>query len=207
MKTNFYIDGFNLYFGMLKESAYKWLDIDCLAKKLAPKDTIGRVRYFTARISARPSDVSAPQRQQAYLRALQTLASVSVHYGHFLSRPVNMPLESPPARGPKTARVIRTEEKGSDVNLATHLLTDAFDGDFETAVIISNDSDLCEPIRVVRQKFGLIVGVVNPQQQTSHALRRVATYYRSLRRGVVASCQLPPKVTDNRGTVTKPTGW
>ena len=64
-----------------------------------------------------------------------------------------MPLHPPPATGPKTVQVMKSEEKGSDVNLATYLLVDAFDDDYEMAVVVTNDSDLAEPIRLVRQKF------------------------------------------------------
>lgn len=207
MRTNVYIDGFNLYFGALRGTPHRWLDIAELSRNLLPNDTINRVRYFTARISARPTDVGAPLRQQAYLRALATLANVSIHYGHFLSHDVNMPLSNPPAVGPQTARVIKTEEKGSDVNLATYLLTDAFDADFEKALVISNDSDLREPISVVRQRFGLVVGIVNPQRNPSNALRAVADFYRPLRAGVLARSQLPKTLVDARGAISRPQGW
>jgi hypothetical protein len=61
-----------------------------------------------------------------------------------------MPLASPVPGGPTTVRVLKTEENGSDVNLATYLLSDAYEQVFEKAVVISNDSDLCTPIALVR---------------------------------------------------------
>ena len=64
--------------------------------------------------------------------------------------------------GTGMAQVDRTEEKGSDVNLASYLLFDAFDQDFETALVISNDSDLVFPVGEVRQRFGVTVGVACP---------------------------------------------
>ena len=171
MKTNVYIDGFNLFYGALKDSPHRWLNIASLAQKLAPKGQIVRVRYFTARISSRPGHPHAPLRQQSYLRALATLPGVSLHFGHFLITQPFMPLANPPATGPKTVKVIKTEEKGSDVNLATYLLVDAFTGDFDQAIVVSNDSDLCEPIRIVRDDFGLPVHVVNPHKTPSQALK------------------------------------
>ena len=81
----------------------------------------GRIRYFTAIVSARPNDPSAPDRQRAYLRALETMPHVSVHLGHFLTTHVRMALVAPRPRGPRIVEVIKTEEKGSDVNLATCL--------------------------------------------------------------------------------------
>jgi uncharacterized LabA/DUF88 family protein len=207
MKTNVYIDAFNLYYGCIRGTPFRWLDLRLLSEQLLPRHQIHLVRYFTARVQARPGDIQAPQRQQTYIRALQTIPNLTIHYGHFLSRPARMPLAKPPLIGPKTAEVLKTEEKGSDVNVATYLLLDAYDRNCEMALIISNDSDLMEPIRVVRGRFGLPVGIVNPQQNTSHALREVATFYRRLRRGVLQASQLPVQLTDANGVIKKPAAW
>ena len=89
-----------------------------------------------------------------------------------------MPLHPPPATGPKTVQVMKSEEKGSDVNLATYLLVDAFDDEYETAVVVTNDSDLAEPIRLVRQKFKkkvLVLHPCRPGRKPSFELRKVAT--------------------------------
>ena len=128
---------------------------------------INRIRYFTARVQARPGDPQKPQRQDMFIRALQTISNLTVHYGHFLTHTLRMPLASPPPGGPNTVEVIKTEEKGSDVNLATYLLVDGFDKDYELAIVISDDSDLIEPIKVVKDKLGLQVGVLNPQPRTT----------------------------------------
>ena len=73
MVTNVYIDGFNLYYGSLKGTPYKWLDLAELSSVLLPQDTISRIRYFTAQVNARPHDPQQPVRQQTYLRALPTI--------------------------------------------------------------------------------------------------------------------------------------
>jgi hypothetical protein len=67
--TNVYVDGFNLYYGCLRGTPHKWLDLDALCRRLFPRDRINRIRYFTAIVSARPGDPQQPRRQQAYLRA------------------------------------------------------------------------------------------------------------------------------------------
>jgi len=72
-------------------------------------------------------------------------------------------------------------EKGSDVNLATHLLHDAHRGRFEVAVIVSNDSDLLEPIKIVREGLGKKVGVLNPHKRPSRALLPISTSSRRSR--------------------------
>jgi uncharacterized LabA/DUF88 family protein len=211
MKTNIYVDGFNLYYGALKDSPYRWLDIVALCQRLLPQDQVHRVRYFTANIAARPGDpptaAQKRQRQQIYLRALQTLPEVSIHTGHYLSKVKRRPLAQPPAVGPRTVEILDTEEKGSDVNLATYLLVDAFDKDCDAAVVLSNDSDLTFPIDVVRKKFGYPVGVLNPHQNVSQALKRVASFYRQIHTNDLKAAQLLPTLTDAHGSITKPMSW
>ncbi len=68
-----YVDGFNLYYSALKKTPYKWLNLLDLVNKLLPKNRVDMIKYFTARISARPEDPDQPTRQQTYFRALQTL--------------------------------------------------------------------------------------------------------------------------------------
>ena len=81
-----------------------------------------------------------------------------------------------------------TEEKGSDVNLATYLIHDALTGACETSIVMSNDSDLTLPIDLLGQQ-GHPVGVVNPHPpaKASSDLRRVAAFYKQLRQGTLAA--------------------
>jgi len=73
MRTFVYIDGFNLYYGALKDSPHKWLDVKALFKHiLRPQNEILAIKYYIARVSARPDNPEAPTRQDVYLRALET---------------------------------------------------------------------------------------------------------------------------------------
>ncbi|MBC6956785.1 MAG: NYN domain-containing protein [Chloroflexi bacterium] len=209
MKANIYIDGFNLYYGCLKDSPFKWLDVSKLAQALLPTDTIHQIKYFTAKVSARPNDPDQPMRQQTYLRALNTIPNLTTILGRFQTRKVYMPLVNPVEQQNK-AYVVRTDEKGSDVNLALHLLHDGHRGDYELAIIISNDADLVEAIRLVRQDLRLPVGVLNPQIKASRPsaeLRRAATFVKSITKQHLRASQFPPTLTDASGTITKPTHW
>jgi uncharacterized LabA/DUF88 family protein len=207
VKTYIYVDGFNLYFGSVKDTPYKWLDINKLCKLLLPNHNISRIKYFTARISGRHSDPYQPTRQQTYLRALSTLTNLEIIYGHFLSNESYMPLAGRPPGAPKYVKVIKTEEKGSDVNLATHLLRDGFYNQYETAVLITNDSDLLEPVRIVRQELNCIVGILNPQKRASRVLTRQASFLKNIRKGVLKASQFPPRMTDVHGIIQKPANW
>jgi len=111
MATNVYVDAFNLYYGCLKGTPYRWLDLGTLSTRLLPKDPINRIRYFTATVSARPDNPDAPQRQQVYLRALETVPGLSIHYGHYLSHLTRMPLARPRRGGARTVEVVKTERR------------------------------------------------------------------------------------------------
>jgi len=177
-----------------------------MCELLFPHDEIACIRYFTALVKPRPEDPQQGQRQQTFLRALRTLPNVSIHYGTFLSNPVRMPLARP-RRGARTAQVIKTEEKGSDVNLASLLLADGFRRRHEVAVVISNDSDLVLPIQIVRDELQLPVGVVNPRGNPSRQLLAVSTFFKRIRPGLLERSQLPETLQDDRGTISKPKAW
>ena len=211
MRVNFYVDGFNIYYGCLKGTPYRWLDLEALCKRyIRSGDQLNRIRYFTARVTPRPNDPQAPQRQQIYLRALQTIPCLSVHLGRFQESDVRMRLSTPPTVGAKTALVVKTEEKGSDVNLATFLLLDAFTKDAEVAVIVSNDSDLVEPIRVTKEDLGIRVGILNPHRPRFRSLdlqRIPPTFFKQIRAGALSASQFPETMQDSRGTLTRPASW
>ena len=209
MRTRVYVDGYNLYYACLRRSPHKWLNILHLVQSQLPKNQIDKVRYFTARVSARPNDPGQPQRQETYFRALATVPEVEIHFSHFLTHEVTMPDAVSWQQGLyKPVRVIKTEEKGSDVNLATWLLIDAADGLFDVAVVISNDSDLKEPIRLVRERFGKrIVLLSSRQTRISGALKPLADFIKQFGPGALAAAQFPEKLNDAVGTITKPKGW
>ncbi len=219
MKTNVYVDGFNLYYGVLKDSPYKWLDIEKLCSQAFPNNTINRIRYFTARVRSRPSDPSQAVRQDTYLKAIACTPSLTIHEGKYLEHPVRMPLSHPPATGSRFVEVIKSEEKGSDVNLASYLLLDAFDNDYEAAIVVSNDSDLATPIKLVRTRFHLKVVAYLPVKTDSDGratqdarpsvdLKKAASIDKVVLTKFLASSQLSPIITDVYGTqIHKPTSW
>ncbi len=145
--------------------------LQALCRVMIPRNTVTCIKYFTARVQPRPTDPSQPMRQLMYIRALQTIPNLQIIYGHYLSHVVWMPLAKPQNNQKPFAQVIKTEEKGSDVNLATHLLTDAF----ECAVVITGDSDLRAPVQAVIKRFKKKVGVLNPQKKACKTLQITAT--------------------------------
>ena len=210
-RANVYIDGFNLYFGALQGTPYKWLNPMLLAQGLLRDTEIGRIRYFTARVGNRAARPGSPIRQDAYLRALGTLPEVEIEYGLFRERPAYLPL----ADGSGMARILRTEEKGSDVNLATHLLLDAFTRDCDVALVVSNDSDLILPLKRARE-LGLVIGVAAPVfnsgRHPQRALVAEADFTAHIARNrtkLLRESQFPRLILDDSGTeiVRKPPEW
>ncbi|NKS36393.1 NYN domain-containing protein [Rhodococcus hoagii] len=207
MTTNVYIDGFNLYYGALKNNpAGRWLDLEQMCAALLPAHTVKRIRYFTAKVKPQANNPDVDKRQDVYLRALRTLPTVTTHLGRYQETVTRMPSTNPP---PATVEVIKREEKGSDVNLATYLLADAFRGDADTFVVITNDSDLKEPMRMVRAELHKKVGLINPHKRQSKALMGCKpTFVKQVRKSLILSSQFPETVTLSDGSqVTRPKGW
>lgn len=209
MITNVYVDGFNLYYRALKDTPYRWLDLRKLSETLFPQDFIHRVCYFTARLDARPNNPAQPQRQQAYLRALETLPGLEIYYGVFRSRIRRRPLADPIQGLPTHVLVRDSEEKGSDVNLATRLLVDGFNGRYEQAVVVSNDADFAGAMRYVQDGLGLRVALVNPDPKnpSPRDSANAVTYVKRLWNSQLRQSQFSDTLRDEVGTITKPAGW
>ncbi len=213
MKTYVYIDGFNLYYGCIRWSAFKWLDLSALCVRMLPSHFIARIKYFTAPVKPRPDDPDQRNRQMAYFRALKTITNLTIIQGRFLENEKSLPiadcckLVTPGVYPRKLIRVIRSEEKGSDVNLASHLLMDGFNKVYQAAVVVSNDSDLAEPIRMVRHELGLPVGILNPHEYHSIVLKPLATFLKRIRKSDLGACQFPTTLRDRRGEFQKPAAW
>jgi uncharacterized LabA/DUF88 family protein len=204
-----YIDGFNLYYGSLRPNpALKWMNPKRLVALIFPDINIRSLKYFTANVIDRPSDPTQSLRQQTYFRALRTLPDFEIIRGHYLSHAVKMPLETP-VNGERYATVIKTEEKGSDVNLASLMLVDCFKDKFDVAVLISNDSDLTLPLKMVREVFAKQVYVVNPQigKKRSIQLGRNCDRHRDVRKGHLIGSQFENPMIDSIGEFHKPTSW
>lgn len=204
MKLNVYIDAFNLYYGSLKGTPYKWLDLNKMSQLLFPESEINKIKYFTARVIARPHDPNQPTRQKFYLRALETLPNLEIIEGQFLVSYPRMSLANNPSQ---RVKVVKTEEKGSDVNMAVHLLNDGYKKDFDSAVLITNDSDLVEAIKLVQNELNLKVGIANSKRKPSYELSKQASFVKRIRTGLLRASQFPTTLSDKKGAFHKPLSW
>ena len=205
-RTSIYVDGFNLYYRALKKTPYKWLDLKSLFEKLlSSENEIQSINYFTAIVSGK-KDPQQPIRQKVYINALEKhTPEVKVHYGQFLSHPARAPLVKPMGKN-RFANIIKTEEKGSDVNLAVHFLNDAWLDKYDCAILVSNDSDIAESIKLVKEHHKKLIGLLLPENcSPSKELIKHAHFIKTIRKGALASSQLPNPIP--KTTIHKPENW
>jgi len=93
------------------------------------------------------------------------------------------------------------------VNLATHLVADAYENSFDVAALITNDSDLLEPVRLVRNRLKKAVGILNPQTHPSFVLSKAATFFKQIRPAALRGSQFPDQLADAVGSFRKPPSW
>lgn len=206
MRTYIYIDGFNFYYLTVKGTPYKWLDFKLLFQKLLQSyHDIDAIKYFTARVTG-IQDPQQPIRQQTYLNALTTyIPEVSIHYGSFLTTNKWMPLTTPTSSS-RFANVIKTEEKGSDVNIAVHLVNDAWKNEYDCAIIVSNDSDLKEALRIIKEELNKKIGIIIPgKANPSRDLLQYADFIKHLRPTILKNSQLPDPIPNTN--IHKPLEW
>ena len=215
MRTHIYVDGFNLYYGCLKRTKFKWLDLVELFSVILPTEyDIQKVNYFTAKVLPRNGNPGVCHRQNAYLRALkaQHPDKISIHYGYFSKHHDKLPLAAPPH---EMVEVIKIEEKRSDVSLSTHLLNDAWLDRYDCAVLVSNDNDITEALNLIRQYHPKKqLWLIKPKEnQYSGGLQRLIKrqkngekLIRAIHASALKKSQLPDIVSSEK-PISKPVSW
>ena len=203
-RVSVYIDGFNLYYGLRSKGwrRYYWLDLRKLSENLLRRDQrLISVRYFTAPVLPRWDNPGQQDRQRTYLQALATLPGLCIHQGYFLIKGYTCPSCG--------ANQQTFEEKMTDVNIAVELLGDAQDDVFDTAIIISGDSDLSGTVNAVRRRYpNKRVIVAFPPNRVSKQLRQVSNASFTIGRRRFSASLLPEQVQTADGyVITKPAEW
>lgn len=197
-----YIDGFNLYFGMREKynKKYLWLDLDALTTNLLkPHQKSVHIHYFTATIN---NTNNKGKRQITYLEALESKKpKLEIHRGKYLNSLIKCPICN--------SSYIKPSEKMSDVNLATYLSVEAYQDKYDTAIVISGDSDLTTPISMVRDLFPYKrIIVAFPPCRSSVSLQRTASGYFTIGERNLARSQFPDSVVSKDGyTLLRPSNW
>ena len=232
------MDGFNLYYGALKGTEYKWLDIRALMERVVPASRqIGKIKYFTAEVLSRTNNPGVRARQEIYLRALSAYDhDIEIIKGRYAERAKKSPLLTPGdsieqrdlARRRKSiarmntqifnstpswaadpgppVHVINSEEKGTDVNLGVHILNDAWLDKYDCCVVVSNDSDLAEACRLVRERGKEVIVVRGFRAKRAVAeLQDNSHLQRKLRKAALQASQLPSQIPST--SLSKPKEW
>lgn len=224
MKTNFYIDGYNLYYGCLKHTPFKWLDLKSLfADKILniqnPKATLGVIKFFTADVKAKVATRGqlAQIAQNQYHRGLSQLYpdEISIIKGYYSLERANLPVfKQPPDKGDRV-EVWRLEEKQTDVNIALEAYRDAAKGDIEQLVFVTNDSDIVPALIAIREDFGdaIKIGIIVPRIKNNHrpcnvSLSKFADWTRQhILNDELRKSQLPDQIPTRKKPIKRPDYW
>ncbi|MES2942347.1 MAG: NYN domain-containing protein [Pseudomonadota bacterium] len=234
MRTRVYVDGYNLYYGCLKGSAFKWLDLLSLFDKcilpsvtasinglpLASELQAVAIKFFTAPILEKASkaqdSIKCQDRYHAALNKHQQ-GRVETIKGYYSLTEARARLidQNDPKKWPRDCTEVpvwKLEEKQSDVNLAIHAVADALRGDIEQVVIVSNDTDLAPALKMIRDYTGVVIGLVIPttdhQRIPNTALAELAHWVRThITEDELRVSQLPRVIQDKKRPVAKPESW
>lgn len=213
MRTFIYIDGFNLYYNTFRGSrnkknrGFKWLNLESFTSSILfkkyKKNKIIKTKYYTANISG-AQDMGQVHRQNAYLRGLELHSNgLEIVYGNFIIQKGYRPLVD--SEDNKTVRVYLPEEKGSDVNLATHLVYEATQDLYDVAVVLTNDTDMSEAFRIVSTDLNKIIILIQAEHvKTANSLRKYSFDVLKFDTSDLEKNQLPDRIGPK---IRRPDEW
>lgn len=218
LRTIVYIDGYNLYYGLVRRTKLKWLDVVALFRDhvLDSSAQLVEVRYYTAPVLARMSDdAKSPQRQRIYLQALRKMnpETLKIIEGRIVASKPYQRLVKRIDAAPDLdkVQVYDFNEKKTDVNIATDLITGAWTGAYEQAVICCNDTDIEAALASVRLHHPhLRLGLVAPIPETDHRhissdLKQHVHWYKTLSKTHIVNAQLPVRIPNS--IIRRPDEW
>lgn len=227
MRTIVYVDGYNLFYGCLKHTDDKWLDLvklfTLILKAQSPQIESLQIKFFTADIKAKvASNGSLAQKsQQDYHRAFESLYpdSVEIIKGYYSLDKALLPTFKKPIDKNHKSEVWKLEEKQTDVNIALHAYRDASKRLVDQLVFVSNDTDLEPALKAIREDFGRAhkIGVVIPIRKSKKGEyhrppnKRLSEHADWTRNYItdeeLCICQLPEKISTKKKPILKPNYW
>lgn len=204
--TNVYVDGLNFYYGAIRGTRNKWLNLEKLFRMLRPDDDIQVIHYFTALIGG-----SHAHNQETYLKALATRPLINVILGKFKFKEVRFRVTA--CKYPGSRRFDTPEEKRTDVNIALQMADDVFHDRADRLVLVSGDSDLVPAVDLAKRiaphkTVSAYVPSRNPTRGAAVELRTAADKHKTFPTALLRQCQFPTTVEDGRGgVIQKPSAW
>ncbi len=225
MDTIIYIDGYNLYYGRLRHTSYKWLDpfklFQAILKVQDPSSNIIKIKYFTAPVKAKFSshDQASVTAQNSYHRALKYIYNdqIEIIQGYHTIEKGNPPRYNKPIDKDDRVEIWNFEEKQTDVNIALHMYKDAISEKILQQVLVSNDSDLELPLKLINEdKPKITIGLIIPRPKPTGSRRRptnksLSQYSHWTRHHILdEECQhalLADMIPTNKKPISKPEHW
>ena len=145
------------------------------------------------------------------MRALKTLPKLEIIFGQFKKRQVKglkcYQENGEYKEGKELTVISKWEEKESDVNIATHIVADAFKNEFECAVLISNDTDLKTPLKYIKENFKKQIGIISPRRNIHIELKNASHFQKRISNKTLEQCQFPETMKDAKGDFFCPPKW
>lgn len=224
VKTIVYVDGYNLYYGCLKHSADKWLDLKKLFQKILlaqnPGSDLIQIKFFTADIRAKVAShgQAAQIAQQSYHRALETKYpnDICIIKGTYSLERASLLVYAKPPNKENRIDVWKLEEKQTDVRLALEIYRDVANQVIQQVVLVTNDTDLVPALAAVREDFTdqLAIGVIIPRRKgddgrpANNQLSRYADWTRQYITDLeLSASQLPERLPTRKKPIKKPDYW
>lgn len=234
LRTRIYIDGYNLYYGCLKNTNYKWLDLEKLFfGKILPSVVIEEngikysfspadkcLKYFTATIiekAAKSSDSVSSQASYQRALSIHSRECIDIIQGYYsLTKAAARIIDAEdPEKYPRNCHQLQAwklEEKQTDVNIALHAYHDAIHDNVDHIVFVTNDTDIVTSLKFIRdftdKKIGLITPSLENNRKTNNDLSDLAHWVRrDIKKEELHNSQLPLVIQARRKPVTKPDSW
>lgn len=200
-----YIDGFNLYYGALKGSKCKWLNLEEYFRLLRQDDRVEKIKYFTAKVKG-----TKGKDQEIYLNALRTCPKVQITLGTYKLKDIKCRVKSCTFTDTKTFKI--PEEKKTDVSIAVSMTDDAFNQRCERMVLVSGDTDLVPALQLIKRchpSIEIIIYIPSTDEKRGAAreLREIADKDRTLPLKLLGKAQFDEKLKGPDGLIQKPSDW
>jgi uncharacterized LabA/DUF88 family protein len=224
MKTTLYIDGYNIYYGLVRNTPYKWLDIVKLFTNIAKENTpsleIVDIKFFTSpvKIKFASHGEQSQKSQNDYHNALEkTYPTLSIINGYFDITEGWFPKHQLPVDRNDKVKTWKLEEKQTDVNIALNIYRDVNKSGIEQIVLVSNDSDLSPALQAVKEDFPNIkIGAIMPIRRRdgsktrppNASISKYADWTREhINESELEDSQLPNVVPTKKRAYFKPKYW
>jgi len=229
VRTAIFIDGYNVFYGLLAGTPYKWLNLSLLLSHICrvqdPTAIIETINYYTSSVIPHLATrgIESRHAQDTYIRALKT-TGINIFTGRHRLEHARAPRfisKKVPASRLDKVDIWELEEKETDVNIAISMYRLfakqqklPIEERIAQLVLVSADTDMTPALKAIREDFpdirigiilphrqGNVRGVPGSLQNHSHWIRKTITNEE------LDACQFPVRVATRKKPAVKPEYW